>query len=242
MFAVVVSCRLEAKDTWQARILPHGLAARRPTSSRRRSGGGSIFHGSHAYPSKTCGKHIIYISTKHLSAAVPWASMSHLTPPPAAIHGARNTTTTGPTVRWVVCLRRSSRVAVLPPFRLCLNSSSTATPYPLPKHYSHNTWTENGGTSMGLAAKQESILPRSISFVSTCKYLLSNWDVAGFSTLNPDGFIRHLLRCISQCRAGYRPGRFEPRCVKRRRDQYQLMMEPRNKIRQRLCKGDNSFE
>jgi hypothetical protein len=94
----------------------------------------------------------------------------------------------------------------------------------------------------GLAAKQESILPRQISFVSTCQYILSIWDVACFSALKADEMLRQILRCISQCRVGCRPGRFEPRCVKRRRDQYKLMMEPRDKLRQRLCKGDNSFE
>jgi hypothetical protein len=94
----------------------------------------------------------------------------------------------------------------------------------------------------GLAAKQESILPREISFVSTCQFILSNWDYACFSGLNPDEFIHQFLRCISQCRVGRRPGRFEPRCVKERKDQYPLMAEPRNQLRHRLSKGDNSFE
>jgi putative transposase len=94
----------------------------------------------------------------------------------------------------------------------------------------------------GVAAKRQSILPREISFVSTCQYILSYWDLACFSTLKPDEFIRQFLRCISQCQVGHRPDRFEPRCVKRRRDQYTLMMEPREKLRQRLNKGDNSFE
>jgi hypothetical protein len=94
----------------------------------------------------------------------------------------------------------------------------------------------------GIAAKQESILPREISFVSTCQCIHSNWDLACFSTLDPDECIRQILRCISQCRIGRRRGRFEPRCVKRRRDQSTLMMEPRDKLRQRLSKGDNSFE
>jgi hypothetical protein len=48
-------------------------------------------------------------------------------------------------------------------------------------------------TTVGLAAKQESILPRQISFVSPCQYILSNWDLACFSTLNPDDFIRQFL-------------------------------------------------
>jgi hypothetical protein len=94
----------------------------------------------------------------------------------------------------------------------------------------------------GLAAKQESILPREISFVSTCQFILSNWDIACFSNPNRNGFIRQFLRCIAQCRVGHRPGRIEPRCIKRRRDQYPLMVEPRNQLRRRLSKGDNSFE
>ena len=56
--------------------------------------------------------------------------------------------------------------------------------------------------TVGLEAKQESILPRQISFVSTCQYILSNWDVACFSALNPDELLRQILRCISQCRVG----------------------------------------
>ena len=96
--------------------------------------------------------------------------------------------------------------------------------------------------TIGLAAKQESILPRTISFVSTCQYVLSNWDLACFSASSSDELIGKLLRGISQCKVGCRPGRFEPRCVKQRMDQYTLMMEPRNDLRKRLSKGDNSFE
>ena len=49
--------------------------------------------------------------------------------------------------------------------------------------------------TVGLAAKHESILSRQISFVSTCQYILSKWDVACFSALNPDEFVRQILRC-----------------------------------------------
>ena len=49
--------------------------------------------------------------------------------------------------------------------------------------------------TVGLAAKQESILSRQISFVSTCQYILSNWDVACFSALNPDELVRQILPC-----------------------------------------------
>ena len=49
--------------------------------------------------------------------------------------------------------------------------------------------------TVGLAAKHESILSRQISFVSTCQYILSKWDVACFSALNPDELVRQILRC-----------------------------------------------
>jgi hypothetical protein len=32
---------------------------------------------------------------------------------------------------------------------------------------------------------------------ATHAFTLSIWEVAGFAALNPDEFIRHLLRCIS---------------------------------------------
>ena len=51
-----------------------------------------------------------------------------------------------------------------------------------------------------------------------------------------------MLMAIGQCIVGNRPGRFEPRVVKLRRDQYKKMMKPRNELRKRLERHDNSFE
>ena len=45
-----------------------------------------------------------------------------------------------------------------------------------------------------------------------------------------------MLLSMSQCVVGDRPGRFEPRVVKRRKDQYKKMMQPRNVLRNRLAK------
>lgn len=96
--------------------------------------------------------------------------------------------------------------------------------------------------TIGGAVKQSSTLPRTISFVSTYQYVLSNWGVAFFSASSSDELIHRLLRGISQCGVGNIPGRFERLCVKRRMDQYKLMMEPRYSLRKKLGKGDNSFE
>lgn len=86
--------------------------------------------------------------------------------------------------------------------------------------------------------------PRQISFTSTCVFVLSNWQEYTLATKTPERteLYRKMLQAISQCEVQNREGRFEPRVVKRRKDQYTLMMEPRNSLRQRLSRGDNSFE
>jgi hypothetical protein len=95
-----------------------------------------------------------------------------------------------------------------------------------------------------LAAKAGKVLPRSISFTSACQYVLASWQefsnrrtLAAWRT-----YCTKILEVISKCEVGLRPGRFEPRVVKRRRDQYTLMTQPRNVLRERLRKGDNAFE
>ena len=62
--------------------------------------------------------------------------------------------------------------------------------------------------TVGLAAKHESILSRQISFVSTCQYILSKWDVACFSALNPDELVRQILRCSAIRAVPFVPGTF----------------------------------
>lgn len=87
--------------------------------------------------------------------------------------------------------------------------------------------------------------PRHISFVGTCQYVLAAWDVLALGSLSGralNAYCAAQLQQIAQCLVGNRPGRIEPRVRKKRQTNYRLMMEPRNKLRQRLKKGDNSFE
>ena len=99
-------------------------------------------------------------------------------------------------------------------------------------------------TTIALAANLYKKRPRQISFVATCQYVLSSWQVAHTitDTVQLENYCREMLKGISQCLVGDRPGRFEPRVVKRRRDQYKKMTQPRNVLRERLARNDNSFE
>ena len=99
-------------------------------------------------------------------------------------------------------------------------------------------------TTIALAANLSNKRPRQISFVSACQYVLSSWQVAHTinDTVQLANYCREMLKAIGQCVVGDRPGRFEPRVVKRRRDQYKKMTKPRSELRKRLERNDNSFE
>jgi len=86
--------------------------------------------------------------------------------------------------------------------------------------------------------------PMQISFTSACQFVLAGWQeicrIADSAEL--EVYRRKMLLSISQCVVGDRPGRFEPRVVKRRRDQYKKMSQPRATLKKRLENNDNSFE
>jgi hypothetical protein len=99
-------------------------------------------------------------------------------------------------------------------------------------------------TTIASAASLHDKKPRQISFVSACQYVLANWQRSG-GEFGDDAWLANCLKMleqISQCKVGHRPGRLEPRVVKRRRDQYMLMTQPRSTLRRRLRTGDNCFE
>jgi putative transposase len=81
--------------------------------------------------------------------------------------------------------------------------------------------------------------PRQISFTSTCQYVLASWMqlssglIAGSSM---DAYLLTMLQQIAGCEVANRPGRLEPRVLKRRRHGYKLMMKPRNELRRELRK------
>ncbi|MEZ6096968.1 MAG: IS4 family transposase [Pirellulaceae bacterium] len=82
--------------------------------------------------------------------------------------------------------------------------------------------------------------PRTISFTATCQYILASWMQLSskmIATTKLDEYRNAILEQIAACQVGNRPGRLEPRVLKRRRDNaYDLMMKPRNVLRQELRK------
>ena len=79
--------------------------------------------------------------------------------------------------------------------------------------------------------------PRQISFTSTCQYVLASWmQLSG--GLIPAALLEHYLRVmleqIAGCEVANRPGRLEPRVLKRRRHRYPLMQKSRKVLRAEL--------
>jgi putative transposase len=81
--------------------------------------------------------------------------------------------------------------------------------------------------------------PRSISFTASKQAVLGSWD--GLST-SADGeeatrVALGLLRALAKERVGDRPGRYEPRAIKRRPKPHRLLKEPRASAKARLLKA-----
>ena len=81
--------------------------------------------------------------------------------------------------------------------------------------------------------------PRHISFTSTCQYVLAAWMITSCRVIDKAkliDFCQRLLKQIAHCLVANRPGRLEPRVVKRRPKPYKLMQKPRNELRRELRK------
>ena len=96
-------------------------------------------------------------------------------------------------------------------------------------------------TTIAAAALLHRLTPRQLSFTSACQYVLAAWSRRSDST--PDAAqatasCRQLLDHLANCRVADRPGRIEPRVLKRRRHGYPLMQEPRLILRDRLLSGN----
>lgn len=96
-------------------------------------------------------------------------------------------------------------------------------------------------TTAAAAAMLHDKQPRHISFASTCEYVLASWSLFSTASLPAAALFSHcqaMLKRIAECKVADRPGRIEPRELKRRRHGYKLMQEPREKLRTRLerCK------
>ena len=92
-------------------------------------------------------------------------------------------------------------------------------------------------TTSAAAALLHDKQPRQISFTGTCQYVLATWE--SFPTgagIDIPTYCRSLLAEIATCVVGNRPGRIEPRVLKRRRHRYPLMRKPRAELKAKLEK------
>jgi putative transposase len=94
-------------------------------------------------------------------------------------------------------------------------------------------------TTAANAASLHARQPRQISFTGTCQYVLESWQLMSSGVLNAAQFREHCLGTLADiagCEVANRPGRLEPRVLKRRRHSYPLMQQPRHVLRQELRK------
>lgn len=109
-----------------------------------------------------------------------------------------------------------------------------------PKMVRRELWTTLLGynlirTTAAAAALLHGKQPRHISFTATCQYVLASWSRLSAGAANELEFdCRALLAQIAECQVADRPGRIEPRELKRRRHGYKLMQKPRKMLRERL--------
>jgi hypothetical protein len=88
-------------------------------------------------------------------------------------------------------------------------------------------------TSARLHDKQ----PRRLSFTLTCQTVLASWILLSTESVrNTHQLWKTALASIAAHEVPLRPGRIEPRVLKRRREHYPLMHEPREKLREALGK------
>jgi putative transposase len=82
------------------------------------------------------------------------------------------------------------------------------------------------------------VTPRHVSFTATKQAILAGWQQA--SRLAGAAYVRvHqlMLKLLRKQKVGHRPGRCEPRAVKRRPKPHRLLAEPREEARAKLLKG-----
>jgi putative transposase len=80
--------------------------------------------------------------------------------------------------------------------------------------------------------------PRQISFTCTCQLVLASWML--FSCQHEpdvlDDLVPYVFAQLASCEVANRPGRLEPRVLKRRRHGYKLMLKPRDLLKAELLK------
>jgi hypothetical protein len=79
--------------------------------------------------------------------------------------------------------------------------------------------------------------PRELSFTVGCQNVLAAWMLLATGACpDPAGLYQSMLSRIANAVVGDRPDRVEPRVIKRRRDHYPLMHEPRHRLRQKCMR------
>jgi len=93
-------------------------------------------------------------------------------------------------------------------------------------------------TVMAQAAHRHNLPPRTLSFKDTLQQL-NAFKKRFLRTAKKrlSTMYGHLLKAIVSHRVGNRPGRSEPRAVKRRRKPYPLLTKPREEARNELRRG-----
>jgi hypothetical protein len=94
-------------------------------------------------------------------------------------------------------------------------------------------------TTAAGAAQLHGKQPRQISFAATCQYVLAAWMRLACGSIDSRQFTAYglqVLEHIASREVANRPGRIEPRAVKRRRDRFNLMNKPRHELRLELLK------
>ena len=85
------------------------------------------------------------------------------------------------------------------------------------------------------AASFGGVLPRRLSFTRTCAHLLETWILWSLCGVDSRS-LAFLLGYLGRLVVPDRPGRFEPRVIKRRLHRYPLMKEPRDLLKERQKK------
>lgn len=79
--------------------------------------------------------------------------------------------------------------------------------------------------------------PRRLGFTLACQTILSAWMLFSTDTCrDAQAMYTYILSTIAANEVANRPGRIEPRVLKRRRHRYPLMQRPRQELREKLAK------
>jgi len=91
---------------------------------------------------------------------------------------------------------------------------------------------------MAAAASQHGLCPRQLSFAGALQILEAfRWLILWSEATRQLELVTVVLAALAAHRVGHRPGRVEPRRVKRRHDKYQQLRQPRPQARAELLAG-----